>query len=66
MAIDVDAFPDTPAGWYWNEASAGGHSQQDCFVNFSGEGRTRCNMGGEFYLRLVMPAEAATPGCGLE
>jgi hypothetical protein len=54
MAIDLEAFPDTPAGWYWNEASAGGHSQQDCFVDFGGEGRTRCNMGGQFHLRPVM------------
>ncbi|AMD00045.1 DUF1566 domain-containing protein [Halomonas chromatireducens] len=63
MAIDLDAFPDTPAGWFWNQASAGGHSQQDCFVDFSGEGRTRCNMGGQFYLRPVMPLENAAPSC---
>lgn len=62
MAIDADLFPDTPAGWYWNQASAGGHSQQDCFVDFAGEGRTRCNMGGQFHLRLVMLAEQAE-GC---
>ncbi len=59
IAIDGVAFPDTPAGWYWNQASAGGHSQQDCFVDFAGAGRTRCNMGGQFHLRLVMPAEQA-------
>lgn len=63
MAIDLDAFPDTPPGWYWNEASAGGHSQQDCFVDFGGEGRTRCNMGGQFYLRLVMALESAAAQC---
>ncbi|RCV88855.1 DUF1566 domain-containing protein [Billgrantia montanilacus] len=63
MAIDLDAFPDTPVGWYWNEVSAGGHSQQDCFVDFSGEGRTRCNMGGQFYLRPVMSLEKAAPFC---
>lgn len=63
MAIDSDTFPDTPPGWFWNQVSAGGHSQQDCFVDFAGEGRTRCNMGGEFYLRLVMPAKAASRDC---
>nr|WP_275298060.1 DUF1566 domain-containing protein [Halomonas campisalis] len=63
MAIDSEAFPDTPEGWFWNQVSAGGHSQHDCFVDFTGEGRTRCNMGGDFYLRLVMPASAATPAC---
>ncbi|WP_156085523.1 hypothetical protein [Billgrantia saliphila] len=36
----------SPSGWYWNQVSAGGHSQQDCFVNFGGQGRTRCNMAG--------------------
>lgn len=68
VAIDAAAFPDTPAGWYWTQASAGGHSQQDCFVDFAGAGRTRCNMGGSLYLRLVMdhdvealPASCRTP-----
>lgn len=58
LALDTFAFPDTPPGWYWNQASAGGHSQQDCFVDFAGMGRTRCNMGGAFHLRLVMPLSA--------
>ncbi|MCE8004729.1 DUF1566 domain-containing protein [Billgrantia ethanolica] len=63
MAIDLEYFPDTPQGWYWNEVSAGGHSQQDCFVDFGGEGRTRCNMGGQFYLRPVMALESAAAHC---
>ncbi|WP_163557821.1 DUF1566 domain-containing protein [Halomonas sp. NO4] len=58
VAIDTAAFPDTPSGWYWNQASAGGHSQQDCFVDFAGEGRTRCNMAGDFHVRLVMDLKA--------
>lgn len=49
----------TPHGWYWNQVSAGGHSQQDCFVDFTGNGRTRCNMAGNFYVRLVMDRDAA-------
>jgi len=61
LAIDAAAFPDTPAGWYWTQASAGGHSQQDCFVDFAGAGRTRCNMGGSLYLRLVMDHDGETP-----
>ncbi|MCC5884541.1 MAG: DUF1566 domain-containing protein [Halomonas sp.] len=63
MAIDLEVFSDTPAGWFWNQASAGGHSQQDCFVDFSGEGRTRCNMGGQFYLRPVMTQQTAVHSC---
>lgn len=63
VAIDGEAFPDTPAGWYWNQASAGGHSQQDCFVDFTGNGRTRCNMAGEFHVRLVMDQDAAAADC---
>ncbi|MGQ4880732.1 DUF1566 domain-containing protein [Billgrantia sp. LNSP4103-1] len=64
VAIDSTAFPDTPSGWYWNQVSAGGHSQQDCFVDFGGQGRTRCNMAGQFHLRAVMDADAS-PGCRL-
>ncbi|SEL23136.1 DUF1566 domain-containing protein [Halomonas daqiaonensis] len=60
VAIDASAFPDTPSGWYWNQASAGGHSQQDCFVDFTGNGRTRCNMAGDFHVRLVVDQDAAT------
>lgn len=63
MAIDGRAFPDTPSGWYWNQVSAGGHSQQDCFVDFGGQGRTRCNMAGQFLVRPVMDASAASPAC---
>lgn len=59
IAIDATAFPDTPAGWFWTHTSAGGHSQQDCFVDFAGQGRIRCNMGGQFHLRLVLPVEQA-------
>jgi hypothetical protein len=54
QALDMQAFPDTPDGWFWTRARAGGHSQHDCFVDFAGEGRTRCNMGGRFHLRAVM------------
>lgn len=53
-ALDPRAFPDTPDGWFWSNVRAGGHSQYDCFVDFSGSGRTRCNMGGRFHLRVVM------------
>ncbi|CAM3484526.1 DUF1566 domain-containing protein [Halomonas lysinitropha] len=60
VAIDSTAFPDTPHGWYWNQVSAGGHSQQDCFVDFTGNGRTRCNMAGDFHVRLVMDLDAST------
>lgn len=63
LAIDLSAFPDTPPGWYWNQVSAGGHSQQDCFVDFGGEGRTRCNMAGSFYIRLVMDQDGAAFDC---
>ncbi|TFH87619.1 DUF1566 domain-containing protein [Billgrantia azerbaijanica] len=63
VAIDTTAFPDTPPGWYWNQASAGGHSQQDCFVDFTGDGRTRCNMAGQFFVRLVMDRDAAAADC---
>ncbi|SDI94090.1 DUF1566 domain-containing protein [Billgrantia gudaonensis] len=63
VAIDTTAFPDTPRGWYWNQASAGGHSQQDCFVDFAGNGRTRCNMAGEFHVRLVMEQQETTGAC---
>ncbi|MGM0701771.1 MAG: DUF1566 domain-containing protein [Pseudomonadota bacterium] len=63
VAIDTSAFPDTPRGWYWNQASAGGHSQQDCFVDFAGNGRTRCNMAGSFHVRLVMDQRKTTDAC---
>lgn len=63
MAIEDEIFPDTPAGWYWTQVSAGGHSQQDCFVDFGGQGRTRCNMAGQFLVRPVMDASAASPAC---
>lgn len=63
VAIDTAAFPDTPPGWYWNQVSAGGHSQQDCFVDFAGDGRRRCNMAGDFHVRLVMDRDAAAPAC---
>ncbi|MGR4066316.1 DUF1566 domain-containing protein [Halomonas sp. LR3S48] len=63
VAIDSEAFPDTPSGWYWNQVSAGGHSQQDCFVDFAGEGRTRCNMAGQFHLRPVMSLGDAASHC---
>nr|WP_267956635.1 DUF1566 domain-containing protein [Halomonas sp. MCCC 1A17488] len=62
-AIEGEAFPDTPAGWYWTQVSAGGHSQQDCFVDFAGRGRTRCNMAGRFHVRPVMSLESAAPVC---
>lgn len=54
QALDMDAFADTPDGWFWTNVRAGGHSQYDCFVDFAGEGRTRCNMGGRFHVRAVM------------
>jgi hypothetical protein len=54
QALDMRAFPDTPDGWFWTSVRAGGHSQYDCFVDFAGEGRTRCNMGGRLHLRAVM------------
>lgn len=62
-AINGDVFPDTPAGWYWTQVSAGGHSQQDCFVDFAGRGRTRCNMAGQFHVRPVMATSQASPAC---
>jgi len=53
-AIDSEAFPDTPTGWFWTRTSAGGHSQHDCFVDFSGDGAIRCNMSGRLYVRPVV------------
>lgn len=60
-AIDPTAFPDTPKGWFWTRTRAAGHSQHDCFVNFSGTGTTRCNMGGRLYVRLVADASCNEP-----
>lgn len=66
-ALDPRAFPDTPDGWFWSNARAGGHSQHDCFVDFAGAGRTRCNMGGRLYLRAVMTGDATrAAACTLE
>ena len=53
-ALDTRFFPDTPSGWYWAQATAGGHSPYDCFVTFAGAGRTLCNASGRFYLRAVV------------
>ena len=62
-ALDRAAFPDTPDGWFWTRVRAGGHSQYDCFVDFAGSGRTRCNMGGRFYLRPVMSRDQGVETC---
>ncbi|OOG22805.1 hypothetical protein B1C78_13685 [Thioalkalivibrio denitrificans] len=62
-ALDRTAFPDTPDGWFWTRVRAGGHSQYDCFVDFAGSGRTRCNMGGRFYLRPVMSRDQGVEAC---
>ncbi len=56
-AIDTAVFPGTPSGWYWADATAAGHSPYDCFVDFSGAGRTLCNTSGRFHLRAVVESE---------
>lgn len=65
QALDPQAFPDTPDGWFWTRVRAGGHSQYDCFVDFAGEGRTRCNMGGRFHLRPVMTPVDGAGSCAV-
>ncbi len=65
QALDQHAFPDTPDGWFWTRVRAGGHSQYDCFVDFAGEGRTRCNMGGRFHLRPVMTPVDGAGSCAV-